>query len=150
MLPAPAVHPAPAREVLEAAERRRADAAAALDRRRAAAAASLPAEPASGMPAAVVRVRLPDGSNHSRRFDAEGQVAAVYGWVNSLEGCTYAKYSLVCNFPRRVYSPETHGLSLQAAGLAPQGVLFVQVEDDDDDEEEAAAAAAACASGSGP
>jgi FAS-associated factor 2 len=116
----------------EAAERRRAEAAAALERRRAAAAASLPPEPAPGAAAAVVRVRLPDGSNHQRRFDAAGPVAGVYGWVNSLEGVTFWKYSLVCNFPRRVYGADTHALSLQDAGLAPQGVLFVQVEDDDD------------------
>jgi hypothetical protein len=137
------------REVQEAAERRLRDAVAAITARRAAAAAALPPEPAPGAPgAAAVRVRLPDGSNHDRRFGAEEPVEAVYGWVSSLEGCTFLRYGLVCNFPRRVYGPESRALTLQEAGLAPQGVLFVQVEDDED-VSAAVAAAAAAASGSG-
>lgn len=120
----------------EAAERRRTEAAEALAQRRAAAAASLPPEPAPGTPTpcAVIRVRLPDGSNHQRRFESVAAVSAVYDWVNSLENCTFMRYSLVCNFPRRVYGGESMGASLQDAGLAPQGVLFVQVEDDPEDE----------------
>ena len=79
-----------------------------------------------------MRVRLPDGSNHSRRFDAGAPVSAVFDWVASLEACAFHRFSLVCSFPRRVYGADARALSLQEAGLAPQGVLFVQVEDDDE------------------
>jgi hypothetical protein len=134
-LPHVPLHPRPKirpRAEQEAAERRRTEAADALNARRAAAAASLPPEPAPGAPAAAVRVRLPDGSNHLRRFGASEAVGRVYDWVNSLEGCTFHRYTLVCSYPRRAYDADSRGLTLEAAGLAPQGVLFVQVEDDDD------------------
>jgi hypothetical protein len=51
--------------------------------------------------------------------------------VDSLEGCEYHKYSLVCGFPRKVFGQDTVEQTLEAAGLAPQGVLFVQQEDDE-------------------
>ncbi|GBF99613.1 hypothetical protein Rsub_12292 [Raphidocelis subcapitata] len=137
------------RAVQEAAENRLAKAAEALTQRRAAAAASLAPEPPAGARAAVVRVRLPDGSNHSRRFEAAAPVDLVYRWVDGLDGCTFWQYSLVCNFPRRVYGPDARALSLEEAGLAPQGVLFVQVEDDEDLGAAAAAAAAAAGAAGG-
>ncbi|KAI8474966.1 MAG: hypothetical protein J3K34DRAFT_456563 [Monoraphidium minutum] len=140
---------AAAQAEVEAAERRRAAAEEALAARRAAAASSLPPEPPPGAPAAAVRVRLPDGANHHRRFAADAAVGGVYDWVDSLEGCTFRRYTLVCNFPRRVYGADSRGLSLEAAGLAPQGVLFVQAEDDDEGEGGGGGAAAGGASGSG-
>jgi hypothetical protein len=94
-------------------------------------------------------VRLPDGSNHSRRFEAAAPVDRVYSWVDGLDGCTFLRYSLVCNFPRRVYGPDARALSLKEAGLAPQGVLFVQVEDDEDLSNAAAPAPGASGSGAG-
>ena len=116
-----------------AAEARRQEAVASIHRRRQSAASSLPPEPSDDEPTAAVRVRLPDGSNHNRRFAAGNTVRQLYAWVDSLEECDYAKYSLVCGFPRKVYGPDSLEQTLEAAGLAPQGVLFVQQEDDDEE-----------------
>jgi hypothetical protein len=54
----------------------------------------------------------------------------VRDWVDTLDGMTYHKYSLVCAFPRRVFGLAEAGVTLEDAGLAPQGALFVQCEDD--------------------
>lgn len=55
----------------------------------------------------------------------------LYDWVDSLEGFDSLSYSLVCAFPKRVFEVEQDGkVTLEAAGLVPQGALFVQVHDD--------------------
>jgi hypothetical protein len=57
-------------------------------------------------------------------------VQVLYDWVDSLEGFDSLSYSLVCAFPKRVFEVEADGqLALDAAGLVPQGALFVQVHD---------------------
>jgi FAS-associated factor 2 len=68
-------------------ERRRAAEAAAAAAAREAKRAALPDEPPAGSPGgAAVRVRLPTGANHQRRFDARRDtVATVYAWVDALE-----------------------------------------------------------------
>jgi hypothetical protein len=57
---------------LQKEEEARAAASAALEaeHRRRAKAASLPPEPALGEPCAALRIRLPDGMTHQRRFNA--------------------------------------------------------------------------------
>jgi hypothetical protein len=50
----------------------------------------------------------------------------VFDFLESLEEFAYPRYSLVSNFPRRVYDASCGGMSLQDAGLSPQGALFVQ------------------------
>jgi FAS-associated factor 2 len=80
------------RERREQEERERREQRLAAERAAAAAAreakrAALPDEPAAGSPgSAAVRVRLPTGANHQRRFDAKtSTVADVYAWVDALE-----------------------------------------------------------------
>lgn len=109
---------------------KKAEAEASIRRRRVSKGASLAPEPAAGSPAAALRVRLPDGSNHQRSFALDATIEQVYDWVDSLESVAFHKYSLVCAFPRRVYGSDSRGLTLEQAGLAPQGALFVQGEDD--------------------
>ena len=50
----------------------------------------------------------------------------VFDFLESLEEFAYPRYSLVSNFPRRVYDASCGDMSLQDAGLSPQGALFVQ------------------------
>jgi hypothetical protein len=59
-------------------------------------------------------------------------VQVLYDWVDSLEGFDSLSYSLVCAFPKRVFGEDSKAQSVEAAGLVPQGALFVQVHDDDD------------------
>jgi FAS-associated factor 2 len=76
-----------AQEEAEKQERKRAAEAAAAAAAREAKRAALPEEPVPGSPnTAAVRVRLPTGANHQRRFDARRDtVATVYAWVDALE-----------------------------------------------------------------
>lgn len=116
----------------EAAEQRRLQMAASIVARRQQKAAALPPQPEAGTPGiATIRVRLPDGQNHQRRFQPCATVQTLYDWVDSLEGFDSLSYSLVCAFPKRVFEVESDsGVTLEAAGLVPQGALFVQVHDD--------------------
>lgn len=86
-------------------------------------------------------MRLPDGTNHQRRFAAGNTVQQLYRYVDSLPGCRYLQYSLVCGFPRKVYGPDTLQQTLEEGGLVPQGVLFVQPEEEDEQGEQAGGAA---------
>ena len=74
-------------EQREAREARRLAEASAAAAAREAKRAALPQEPAPGAPdAAAVRVRLPTGANHQRRFDARRDtIASLYAWVDALE-----------------------------------------------------------------
>uniref|UniRef100_A0A383V860 UBX domain-containing protein n=1 Tax=Tetradesmus obliquus TaxID=3088 RepID=A0A383V860_TETOB len=111
----------------EAAEQRRLQAAANIAARRQQKAALLPEEPAAGTAGiATIRVRLPDGKNCQRRFGPDTTVQVLYDWVDSLEGFDSLSYSLVSAFPKRVFGGDSRGQSLEAAGLVPQGALFVQ------------------------
>eukprot|EP01026_Neomeris_dumetosa_P027928 TRINITY_DN22654_c0_g1_i4.p1 TRINITY_DN22654_c0_g1~~TRINITY_DN22654_c0_g1_i4.p1 ORF type:complete len:482 (-),score=62.87 TRINITY_DN22654_c0_g1_i4:510-1955(-) len=89
-------------------------------------------EPASNDPStALIRIRLPDGSNQQRRFNENDKVGSVFDFVSSLDALQCWKYSLVSSYPRQVFDPEQQQQSsLREAGLSPQAVLFVQAEDD--------------------
>ncbi|KAG1676923.1 hypothetical protein FOA52_014799 [Chlamydomonas sp. UWO 241] len=121
-----------ARAAEQAEETRRAVAVASVESRRASAKASLPEEPpssATDAPTALVRLRLPDGGNVTRRFLADHTMGAVFVFVDSLDGVAYADFTLVCSYPRRVFTRADGGISLQDAGMAPQAALFVQPEE---------------------
>eukprot|EP00252_Welwitschia_mirabilis_P025066 TRINITY_DN7693_c0_g2_i1.p1 TRINITY_DN7693_c0_g2~~TRINITY_DN7693_c0_g2_i1.p1 ORF type:complete len:495 (+),score=96.03 TRINITY_DN7693_c0_g2_i1:330-1814(+) len=115
---------AKARAAQEAAARE-----AALERRRQEKAMSLGAEPEKGPDVTQVLVRFPNGERKERRFYSSTSVKSVYDYVDSLNCLQTENYSLVSNFPRVVYGPEKHSLSLKEAGLHPQASLYVQVED---------------------
>ncbi|KAL4443291.1 hypothetical protein ABPG75_011028 [Micractinium tetrahymenae] len=120
-----------ARAEAEAAERQRAEQEAALQRRKSEKRMALPEEPAAGTPGTtLLRVRLPDGSTHQRRFMASDPLQVVHDFVDSLEAVSALNYSLATTFPRRVYAAESLGQSLQELDLVPQAALLMQPEDD--------------------
>ncbi|KAL4423405.1 hypothetical protein ABPG77_009983 [Micractinium sp. CCAP 211/92] len=120
-----------ARAEAEAAERQRAELEAALQRRKSEKRLALPEEPAAGTPGStLLRIRLPDGSTHQRRFMAADPLQVVHDFVDSLEAVTALKYSLATTFPRRVYAADNLGHSLQELDLVPQAALLMQPEDD--------------------
>jgi FAS-associated factor 2 len=92
--------------------------------------ASLPPEATPGPGSSQLRIRLPDGSNAQRVFLSTHTLSVVYDFVDSLEAITFAKYTLVSNFPRRSFGPETRGMTLGEVELTSQAALFVQREDD--------------------
>lgn len=119
-------------EEAESARRAEEDRQAAIERRREEKAAALAQEPEAGTGVCKVGMRLPDGSRKERRFLSSAQVSEVFDFVDTLEGVsTLMHYSLVSNFPRRVFKRNTDtALSLVDAGLHPQAMLFVQSEDE--------------------
>nr|DAD17982.1 TPA_asm: hypothetical protein HUJ06_019445 [Nelumbo nucifera] len=79
-------------------------------------------------PFGQVLVRFPTGERKERRFHNTDTIQSLYDYVDSLDCLNAEKYSLVSNFPRVVYGPEKHSLSLNEAGLHPQASLFVEVD----------------------
>ncbi|KAK9806360.1 hypothetical protein WJX72_011391 [[Myrmecia] bisecta] len=131
-LEAKAVAEAAARAEAErqAEARRQEQLAAALAKRQQDKRAALGAEPAAGPGTANIRIRLPDGANHQRRFLAADPLQRVHDYVDSLEGFSALKYCLATNFPRKVFSGTDLTASLAQLELAPQAILFVQPIDD--------------------
>lgn len=115
-----------------AEEGRKAEAAAALERRRSEKRLSLPEEPAAGVEGTtLIRIRLPNGATHQRRFMASDVLQVVQDWVDGLDSHEHLRYSLATTYPRRVLSGvEYMGQNLEALGLTPQAVVLVQPEDD--------------------
>ncbi|KAL4854252.1 putative oxidoreductase YhdF [Chlorella vulgaris] len=110
-----------ARAEAEAAEQQRAAAEEALRRRKSEKRAVLGEEPPAGTPeTTLIRVRLPDGATHQRRFWMADSLQVVYDFVDSRDGVTALRYSLATTFPRRVYRQESLGVSLRELDLAPQ------------------------------
>ena len=87
-------------------------------------------EPAADAPGVCkVAVRLPDGSRKERRFLSRDTVSDVYNFVDTIEGLG-ENYSLVSNFPRRVYSRVQDGaVTLADGGLHPQAMLMYREDD---------------------
>jgi FAS-associated factor 2 len=87
-------------------------------------------EPDAGTPGVCkVAVRLPDGSRKERRFLSADTVRDIYNFVDTLEGLG-ENYSLVSNFPRRVFSRVQDGATTLAdGGLHPQAMLMYREDD---------------------
>ncbi len=110
---------------------------------------TLPAEPAPGVKAATIQIRLPDGTKLQRKFPAdallqvvldftEGSVAQLLQDTTFLDDSTpdlhapdvrpwsITNYEFVNNFPKKRFDDTALTQSLTALGLAPQGMLFLQ------------------------
>ncbi|XP_042481267.1 plant UBX domain-containing protein 10-like [Macadamia integrifolia] len=101
---------------------------AALAHRRQEKAMSLGDEPGKGPNVTQVLVRFPTGERKERRFYSTATIQSLYDFVDSLDCLNVENYCLVSNFPRVVYGPEKHSMSLKDAGLHPQASLFVEVD----------------------
>ena len=108
----------------EEAERARAD---AIHRRRAEKAEKLRVEPGEGEGVSKLAIRLPDGSRAERRFYSTDTISDVYDFVDTLESLNEREYTLLTNFPRRMFA-RTDSVNLAEAGVHPNGALFVQTE----------------------
>ncbi|XVF51244.1 hypothetical protein PTKIN_Ptkin04bG0169100 [Pterospermum kingtungense] len=114
-------------EARERAAREAAEKEAARVRMRQEKALSLGDEPEKGPNVTQVLVRFPTGERKERRFHSTATIQSLYDYVDSLGCLEVEDYSLVSNFPRVVYGPEKHSLTLKEAGLHPQGSLFVEL-----------------------
>lgn len=105
---------------LRSVEKRREEKSAVL--------ADEPPEGAEGV--CAVLVRFPDGSRQQRRFLGDDTVENLYTWVDTLEEHTGLHYSLVSNFPRKVFSrTDDGGVTLNDGDLCPQATLMYRLDD---------------------
>lgn len=79
-----------------------------------------------------VAVKFPDGQRVERRFLTGDTVRDVFDFVDSTDASAVGvAYSLVSNFPKRVFSrPDDAEVSLGEGGLAPQVVLMYRLDDE--------------------
>ena len=133
-------------EARAAAEAAAAEAAAAealrarealVARRRIEKAQSMKTEPAADAAGVCkVAVKLPGGGRRERRFLETDTLRDVFDFVDALDGDDAAavgvRYSLVSNFPRRVFGRERDAATtLGDGGLAPQAMLMYRLDDDE-------------------
>lgn len=87
-------------------------------------------EPSAGGGTARIRFTLPNGKKVDRRFKSEETVEVLRAFLmvhfDEMEGNEIKNIGLSTNFPRRTFSEEDDGLSLEEAGLSPQAVVMVQ------------------------
>ena len=108
-----------------------------MERRRSAKRLSLPEEPSADCadgPTALIRIRLPNGATHQRRFMAADPLQLLQDWVDVLDSHDHLKYSLATLYPKRVLTlDENMNKSLEELDLTPQAVVVVQPEVDSED-----------------
>ena len=114
-------------QAVEAAE---AEAAARRQAERSNKAATLPPEPPAGVEATRLVIRLPDGRRLDRRFDKTCLLQAAIDLVES-EVPDGDDIDLVSNYPRKVFTREMRGETLEALGLHPAATLFTREVDDE-------------------
>ena len=116
-------------EAAEAEEARLAELTSSIEKRRKEKEVVLGLEPDPGPTTTTVSVRLPDGSRTQRRFVNSWKVGTLFDFVDTAPSVPALHYSLVSNFPRRVFTRDgDEELTLEEAGLHPQAVLFVQAD----------------------
>lgn len=120
-------------ERLESENRRKEEERAiALKNRREEKALRLKPEPEMSVTESVTKIafRMADGSRVERRFASrESTLNDVYDFVDTLESVSETKYSLVSNFPRKVFHRSDELLS-DVTELSSNGaMLFVQSEE---------------------
>jgi FAS-associated factor 2 len=104
------------------------------EQRRAEGASRLPEEPEKGASGvAEILVRLPDGQRASRRFPGWCEVSLLFDWLDSRPpsddfDAAKMKYHLSTSFPIKSYSRKDSS-TLEEAGLCPQAVLFLRIDD---------------------
>ena len=121
---------ASARAEEEAAEAE-AQAAAARQQSRAARAAALPPEPPMGPDVSRLVIRLPDGRRLDRRFEKTDTLQLAIDLVAGADP-DGEEVDLVSNFPRKVFTRDMRGETLESLGLHPAATLFTrEIEEDE-------------------
>ena len=114
-----------ARLVEEREKAAEADRIANMERRK----AELSEEPSAGTDIATVRFLLPNGSKVTRRFTKDTCIKTVHEWMEvhfySIESTT-SNFSLSTAHPKVELTGSHLTSTLEAAGLFPRGMLYVQ------------------------
>ena len=115
----------------EQAAEAEAQAAAARQQSRAARAAALPPEPPMGPDVSRLVIRLPDGRRLDRRFEKTDTLQLAIDLVAGADP-DGEEVDLVSNFPRKVFTRDMRGETLESLGLHPAATLFTrEIEEDE-------------------
>lgn len=71
-----------------------------------------------------IQIRMADGASVVESFDVKEQLAAVRLFVQMRQGVTIP-FSLMTNFPKKVFTDEDYEKPLEVLGLVPSAVLIV-------------------------
>lgn len=71
-----------------------------------------------------IQIRLQDGSTLVETFDVKEQLSAVRLFIQMKQGID-KPFSLMTNFPRKVYEDDDYEKPLEILGLVPSAVLIV-------------------------
>lgn len=71
-----------------------------------------------------IQIRLLDGSTLVETFDVKEQLSAVRLFIQMKQGID-KPFSLMTNFPRKVYEDDDYEKPLEILGLVPSAVLIV-------------------------
>lgn len=80
---------------------------------------------ASNSNEARLQFRLPDGSTHSNRFNADNTLADVRQYILSNITLPYRDFALATAFPRREFSSEDNATTLLDLQLVPSSVILI-------------------------
>ncbi|XP_063699621.1 UBX domain-containing protein 1-B [Culicoides brevitarsis] len=83
-----------------------------------------PKTPAKDYTQTRIQIRMTDGSSVVESFDVKEQLAAVRLFVQMKQGPTIP-FSLMTNFPKKVFADEDYEKPLDVLGLVPSAVLIV-------------------------
>jgi UBX domain len=84
-------------------------------------------EPTSG--GTMIRLVLPSGAKINRRFALHATIATVKAFLKvhfTESNVNIVNVGLSTSFPRKTFDEADDALTLEEAGLVPQGVLMVQ------------------------
>lgn len=71
-----------------------------------------------------IQIRLQDGKTLVETFDVKEQLSAVRLFIQINQGID-EPFSMMTNFPRKIYADEDYEKPLEALGLVPSAVLIV-------------------------
>lgn len=101
-----------------------------IQNRRTVKSAKLNLEAETGPESVQIRIRLPDGTTHNRRFLNSARISEIYDFVDSLDQLSCWDYTLASSYPRFEFGLETRSQTLSDLDLVHSVMLLVQSNDD--------------------
>ena len=85
----------------------------------------LPEEPEKGPQVSSIRFRFPSGHLANRRFLSSDRIELLFKFVHS-KGFSPGTHRLILNFPKKDLGDFDSSSNLQACGLSPQAMVYVE------------------------
>lgn len=73
-----------------------------------------------------MQIRLPDGTGLTETFGAKEPLSAVRVFIELKRKANEGPFSLMTNFPKKIFDSDDYDKPLDSLGLAPSAVLIVK------------------------